>query len=29
VPTAREVVPNVNRISSALREAGGVNAGAA
>lgn len=26
VPTAREIVPNVNAISAALREAGGVNA---
>ena len=25
VPTAREIVPNVNRISAALREAGGTN----
>jgi len=25
VPTAREIVPNVNRISNALREAGGTN----
>ena len=25
VPTAREIVPNVNRISAALRDAGGVN----
>jgi ureidoacrylate peracid hydrolase len=25
VPTAREIVPNVNRIAAALREAGGIN----
>jgi ureidoacrylate peracid hydrolase len=25
VPTAREIVPDVNRIASALREAGGTN----
>src|SRR5712691_2400970 len=25
VPAAREIVPNVNRISAALREAGGLN----
>src|SRR5260370_35746615 len=25
VPTAREIVPNVDRISAALREAGGTN----
>src|SRR5690242_13225362 len=25
VPTAREIVPNVNRIAAAMRDAGGVN----